>query len=77
MTALMMMALLIILRLARLTVDPVKVVNTVTDMFGGFILLFTITGVLGGHSGQNGTARYIVTDFLENFKMSKHLKLCA
>ena len=47
MTALMMMALLIILRLARLTVDPVKVVNTVTDMFGGFILLFTITCVLG------------------------------
>ena len=30
-----------------------------------------------GHSGQNGTARYIVTDFLENFKISKYLKLHA
>ena len=32
---------------------------------------------LVGHSGQNGTARYIVTDFLENFKISKYLKLHA
>ena len=32
---------------------------------------------LTGHSGQNGTACYIVTDFLENFKISKYLKLHA
>ena len=28
-----------------------------------------------GHSGKNGTARYIVMDFLENIKISKYLKL--
>ena len=29
------------------------------------------------YAGQNGTARYIVTDFLENFRISKYLKLHA
>ena len=38
--------------------------------------VFTSQGHLG-HSGQNGTARYIVTDFLENFKISEYLKLHA